>query len=196
MDGFENQPLDRDRQEYGAGVSREIHDLAAAETEAPILRMTTSQIIGSCCESERNAMTAHVNTVGEQRHRARDQTADDLGNHPSRIASRSKVYSSISSGSRPPELHIPVVHKGKQLLEVAAFVEDAAGAAVDELVIAVVLAEEERLRDRAEEQVGRCNMALQARLRSGVAAAVSVLYPDNTLPMPRHPRLPSGGPVV
>jgi hypothetical protein len=73
---------DRDhRQHDGAGEAGEVAELAGAEGEARVVGMAPRIAVGERREQERAGMGRHVQAVGDQRDRAEQQAADDLGDH-------------------------------------------------------------------------------------------------------------------
>ena len=69
------------RQDDRAGETGQIAQLAGAEGEAGIVRMPAGEAVGQRGQQQRAGMGAHVQPVGDQRDRAEQPAADDLGRH-------------------------------------------------------------------------------------------------------------------
>jgi hypothetical protein len=80
-DGFvANQHRDH-RKDNGTGETREIAELASPERKSRILGVPASVAIGKRREQQSAGMGAHVHAVGDESNRAKQKTADDLGDH-------------------------------------------------------------------------------------------------------------------
>ncbi len=65
----------------GAGEAGEVAELARAEGEARIVGVPARIAIGQGSKQQRTRMRAHMQAVGDERDRAEQQAADDLGDH-------------------------------------------------------------------------------------------------------------------
>ena len=73
---------DRDHGQHdGAGEAGQISQLAGAEAETIVFGVTARVAVGQRCEQKRARVRRHMQTVGDERDRAKDQAADDLGDH-------------------------------------------------------------------------------------------------------------------
>ena len=80
-DGFVADQQRDHCQDDGAGEAGEVAELAGAEGEAWIIGVPAGIGVGERREQERAGMGAHVQAVGDERDRAEQQAADDLGDH-------------------------------------------------------------------------------------------------------------------
>ena len=93
-DGFTRNAQRHDAQHHRRGESRQIADLARAETVTTVEGVTPGVGIGERRRGERAGVRGHVEAIGQQRHRAGQPAREDLahhhragqGHHPSRAA--------------------------------------------------------------------------------------------------------------
>jgi len=72
----------RDHGEHdGAGKTGEIAELAGAEAEAVVVDVPARVAVGQRGEEKRAGMRRHMQSVGDERDRAEQQPADNLGDH-------------------------------------------------------------------------------------------------------------------
>lgn len=71
----------KDRQQEGAGKRGERIDLAGPEAEAVVMGEAPGHDIGDVAQEESERMRCHVQAIGEQGHRAIDDTSDDFDGH-------------------------------------------------------------------------------------------------------------------
>ena len=64
-----------------ARESGEVAELSRAEGEARVMGVSPRILISECGDGERRGVRRHVPAVGEKRHRAEHDAADDLGDH-------------------------------------------------------------------------------------------------------------------
>jgi hypothetical protein len=82
-DRFDRDAECEQRQHQRAREPGEIADLAGAEGKARVRSVPPREAIGERGGAERARVGRHVHAVGEQRHRAGEQTRDDLDHHHS-----------------------------------------------------------------------------------------------------------------
>ena len=69
------------RQHDGAGISREVAELAGAEGETAVVGISARKRVSQGRQQQRPGMGRHVQSVGDKRERAEQRPADDFGEH-------------------------------------------------------------------------------------------------------------------
>ncbi len=90
------------------GIAGEIAELAGAEGEARILRMSSRVGVGECGQQQRAGMRAHVQPVGDQRDRAEHQPAADFRQHHDRAQQDHGPGPALVLAMHVAKEHVPV----------------------------------------------------------------------------------------
>lgn len=69
------------RQDDRAGETCQVAELAGSEAEPLVIGVLAGIGVGQCREQQRAGMGTHVQPISDQRDRAEDEAADDLGDH-------------------------------------------------------------------------------------------------------------------
>ena len=70
-----------DGQDDGAGITRQLSQLAGAEGVARIMGVAAGKPVGQRRNCQRSGMGRHVEAIGQQCHRAIDRAGNDLADH-------------------------------------------------------------------------------------------------------------------
>ncbi len=81
IDTLRRHQQGKTHQQHGAGEARETVDLAYPESKAAVAGQSARDHIGQYRYAQRRRMGGHVQPVRQQRHRAIDDTGDNLDHH-------------------------------------------------------------------------------------------------------------------
>ena len=85
VDAFSGHDQRKENQHDRAGEGRQGVDLAGAEIEARVPGMAAGVVVGERGNGQGGSVTAHVETIGQERHRAEGDPGRDFEDHGHRV---------------------------------------------------------------------------------------------------------------